>query len=263
MNLQVCPLASGSSGNAIYVSCGKHSILIDCGISGVQLEKNLKSIGANCRDLDGIILTHEHSDHSKGVGILSRRFSLPVYTRPGTWLAGEKTLGPIAGKLERELENGLTFGQMEIEYFDLPHDAQEHVGLQIHWRGKKVLIATDLGQPTARLKKYLPEADIIVIEANHDLSMLENGRYPRYLKNRIASNHGHLSNDTCGELLAESLTERPVKIYLAHLSSENNDPQVARLTVENCLEYEGISLGEHIQLSVARRDCASEIFELS
>ncbi len=263
MKLKVCPLASGSSGNAIYIGDEKNGFLIDSGLSGSELERRLQSIDCRCEDLDGIILTHEHIDHARGVGVLSRRFSLPVYTRPGTWYAGEKILGPINSGLQRELVNGLSFGQFDVEYFNLPHDAQEHVGLNIHWQGRRVIVATDLGEPTTELREFLPKADIIVLEANHDIAMLENGPYPGYLKKRIAGSRGHLSNDVCGELLADSLGEKPTKVFLAHLSRENNAPQVARLTIENYLQYRGVQSDAEIQISVAKRDCASDIFEVS
>lgn len=262
MELTICPLASGSSGNALYIGDDRAGLLLDCGLSGRELERRLHSIGKNPSHIKGIILTHEHRDHAHGAGILARRWSLPLYTRPGTWEGAEEILGPIPLELIRELEPGLTIGQIELDTFPLPHDAREPVGIVMHWRGRQIVVATDLGHSTSRVEQCLKEADVMILEANHDRSMLENGPYPPSLKRRIRGERGHLSNDDCGELLAGVLRDASPFIYLAHLSKENNSPQVAWATVANILRQRGIEM-EARSLMVAEREKASPITQIT
>lgn len=260
MSLTVCPLASGSSGNAIYIGDEKNKILIDCGLSGKKTEELLRSRGTSCSELDGIIVTHEHSDHIRGAGILARRWKLPIFTRPGTWGAGSQVLDSVPSKQQKLLLSGLTFGKLELDYFHLSHDACEPVGLLIRWGKKQVALVTDLGETTPQLEKKIYGSDILIVEANHDPDMLATGPYPYFLKERVKGPSGHLSNDGCGLLLSRVLNEKPVQVYLAHLSQENNDPQIARLTVENFLRSKGRDSG--IEIEVASRYCASIPFKL-
>ncbi len=255
MSLTICPLASGSSGNAIYIGDDKNRILIDCGLSGKRIEKLLQSRDIACPDLDGIILTHEHTDHIKGAGVMARRWGLPVYTRPGTWSAGEEILENIPSAQQKLLLSGLSFGRLEIDFFPISHDAREPVGLLVRRGSKQVALVTDLGESSVGLEGKIYGSDALIIEANHDPDMLATGPYPFFLQQRIKSSRGHLSNDDCGFLLSRVLNSQQVQVYLAHLSQDNNEPSIARITVENILREQGVDAG--VDLHVAERNCAS------
>lgn len=262
MGFKFIPLASGSSGNAIYIGGHNSGLLVDCGLSGRETKNRLESLGVDIRKLSGIILTHEHIDHIKGAGVICRRFGTPIYSLKETFEAGAERLGSLDKTLKRELPPKINLDGIEVEFFPLPHDAAAHIGLQLSYNQQKIIIATDLGHANGELKARLPQADIILIEANHDRDMLDNGPYPLALKKRILSKQGHLSNDDCGELLAEVLQQKPTQVYLGHLSAENNNPQIAQITVENILKAKGILSENLIRLEVAQRSCNSSAFSL-
>ncbi len=263
MGLKICPLASGSSGNSIYIGHGKKGFLVDCGLSGRSIERRLQILGLSPDDISGIIITHEHQDHIKGAGILSRRWSLPVYTMPGTWAAGCRELNSVPPDLQRDLSGGFSLGAMDIAHFPLSHDAQEPVGLVISWKKRRVVIATDLGETNTEHEKIMEGANVIILEANHDRDMLANGPYPWYLKKRIKSPLGHLSNDDCGNFLSQILNDHPTAVFLAHLSQENNYPELARITVENLLKEKGVYPAPNLHLNVIERNCVSQPYELT
>ena len=225
-SLAVCTLASGSKGNATYISDGETSILIDAGLSGIELQRRLASRDLSPENLDAIIVTHEHSDHVRGVGILSRRYKLPVYINPKTHRAS-----PRIGKLHetRPFECGTTFhvNKMAIHPFAISHDAENPAGFTIGQNGTTVGIATDLGIATAMVRQHLKRCALLILEANHDLTMLETGPYPWPLKQRIRGRTGHLSNPDSKKLLKE-LQHRGLRhVILGHLSEINNTPQKA------------------------------------
>jgi phosphoribosyl 1,2-cyclic phosphodiesterase len=225
-NLAVCNLASGSKGNATYISDGQTSILIDAGLSGIELERRLTSRNLAPEKLDAIVVTHEHSDHVKGAGILSRRFKLPVYINHKT----EKAC-PGLGNLHeiRAFECGATFniGQLRIHPFSISHDAEDPAGFTIGQNGTTMAIATDLGIATGMVKEHLKGCSLLVLEANHDPLMLEHGPYPWPLKQRIQGRSGHLSNSDSKKLLQELQHDNLQHVILAHLSEINNTPQKA------------------------------------
>jgi phosphoribosyl 1,2-cyclic phosphodiesterase len=225
-SLAVCTLASGSKGNATYISDGETSILIDAGLSGIELQRRLASRDLCPENLDAIIVTHEHSDHVRGVGILSRRYKLPVYINPKTHRAS-----PRIGKLHetRPFECGTTFhvNKMAIHPFAISHDAQNPAGFTIGQNGTTMGIATDLGIATAMVRQHLKRCALLILEANHDPTMLETGPYPWPLKQRIRGRTGHLSNPDSKKLLKE-LQHRGLRhVILGHLSEINNSPQKA------------------------------------
>ena len=225
-NLSICMLASGSKGNTAYISDGKTSILIDAGLSGIELQRRLASRGLATEDLDGIIVTHEHNDHIKGVGILSRRFKLPVYINQKTEKAA-----PQLGRLHeiRSYECGTTFkiSNLVVHPFSISHDAEDPAGFTIGQNGTYLAIATDMGMATAMVKEHLKHCTLLVLEANHDTKMLESGPYPWPLKQRIQSRVGHLSNAESKRLLNELQHDNLQHVILAHLSEINNTPQKA------------------------------------
>jgi len=263
MSIKFCTIASGSSGNSAFVSAGKNKILIDAGLSGRALEELLLSAGIKAGELSGIFITHEHGDHVKGAGVLSRRFNIPVYMTAGTKAGAE--LGKIAPHnlfLVREYIP-IFFEDMEITPFGVAHDANEPVGYTIKTDKHKVAIATDLGHICGNVIKYFADADIMLIEANHDVEMLRNGPYPVHLKQRILSSIGHLSNVSCGTFLAQSYSLKTKHIFLGHLSQENNRPAIAYETVKNILLANKVKIGSEVGLYLADRSRPSPMIVLS
>ncbi len=225
-NLAVCTLASGSKGNATYISDGQTSILVDAGLSGVELERRLAARGLAPQNLDAIIVSHEHADHIKGVGILSRRYHLPVYINQKTVQAS-----PQLGRLHelRLFECGRTFNirRLSVHPFSISHDAEDPAGFTIGQNGITIGIATDLGVATTMVKEHLKRCALLILEANHDPQMLETGPYPWPLKQRIKSRVGHLSNQESKTLLEQLQHEQLQHVILAHLSENNNTPEKA------------------------------------
>jgi phosphoribosyl 1,2-cyclic phosphodiesterase len=225
-NLAVCILASGSKGNSIYISDGNTAILIDAGLSGAEIERRLHSRALSAKNLDAILVSHEHTDHIQAVGILSRRYQLPVYISPRT-----KKAFPRLGKVHdlRTFECGATFqiNNMTIHPFSISHDAEDPVGFTIGQNGTIIGIATDLGIATAMVKQHLKNCSLLIIEFNHDPVMLEQGPYPWPIKQRIKSRTGHLSNVESKKLLEELQHDNLKHVILAHLSDTNNTPQKA------------------------------------
>lgn len=248
--IQFMSLVSGSSGNSSLISDGKTTLLIDCGISGIKLTERLSEAGFSPSDISGLLITHEHSDHTCGVGVVARRFGIPLY-------ATEKTFAAMKpGKVNHELLNnicaGKTFsiGNIEIHPFSIPHDAADPVGYSFYTDSGKYTLATDMGFMPDTLFNELKGSRQIILESNHDIEMLRFGAYPYYLKQRILSESGHMSNELSAKVsvrLADCGTE---SIMLAHLSRENNTPEIAELTTHNALCSEGFS---NVNLSVASR----------
>jgi len=234
--LAVCVLASGSKGNAIFVSNGETAILVDAGLSGIEIERRLESKNLNPRMLDAIFVSHEHSDHIQGVGVLSRRFHLPVYITPKTMEAAANQLGRI--KNVRFFECGVSFmvGSLTIHPFSISHDAVDPAGFTISHADRKIGIATDLGIGTAVVKEHLKLCDVLILEANHDPAMLAEGPYPWPIKQRIKGRTGHLSNEDAYKLLNEIGHRNLKHVILAHLSEINNTPQHALKAVDRKLD---------------------------
>lgn len=233
--MELCSIASGSSGNCIYMGTEHRHILIDAGISGKRIEEGLNGLGLKTSEMQGILVTHEHIDHVAGLGVLARRYGIPIYATAGTIAAVRQmsSVGKIDEQLFRviEAEKAFFVGDMKIEPIAISHDAAEPVAYQIGHGKKRAAVITDLGFYDAQIVKKLQKIDALVLEANHDVRMLELGPYPYSLKQRILSNRGHLSNENCGRLLGELLHDHFKAVVLAHLSKENNYPQLAYETV--------------------------------
>ncbi|MEJ2655673.1 MAG: MBL fold metallo-hydrolase [Desulfobacterales bacterium] len=234
-NLSVCILASGSKGNAVFVSSGAASIIIDAGLSGVEIERRLKTRGLDPRNLDAILVSHEHSDHIQGVGVLSRRYKLPVYISTKTQNAAAAQLGDLYDTKYFECGSTFTICNLTVHPFSISHDAVDPCGFTIHQNGTKIGIATDLGIATAMVKEHLKECALLILEANHDEEMLINGPYPWPIKQRIKSRSGHLSNAASGILLNELQHDCLKHVMLAHLSETNNTPQKAVIEISRAL----------------------------
>ena len=236
--MRFCSIASGSSGNCIYVGSDNTHVLVDIGISGKKMETGLNSLELTGRDLDGILITHEHSDHIKGLGVISRKYGIPIYATAGTVDAMVRT--NALGKI--------------------PEDAAQPVGYRLEHEGHSVGIATDLGKYNDYIIENLQGLDALLLEANHDIRMLQVGKYPYYLKQRILGDRGHLSNENAGRLLCRLLHDNLKAIFLGHLSRENNYEELAYETV--CSE---VTLGDNpykskdFRIQVAKRDFVSDV----
>lgn len=243
-------LASGSTGNAIFVESGEHSFLVDAGLSGKQMEGLFQGIERKMSDLTGILVTHEHSDHIKGVGIVARKYKLPIYANVKTWTAMNHLIGeiPTEQKFQFDMETVKTFGNLSIESFGVSHDAAEPMFYVFHEGEKKLVLITDTGYVSDRMKGIISNADSYVFESNHDVQMLRMGKYPWNIKRRILSDVGHVCNEDAAIAMSEVIGDRTKHIYLAHLSLDNNMKDLARMSVGQTLESRGIGLGEQVNL---------------
>ena len=261
--MRFSPLYSGSSGNSSVVSAGGTNILVDAGMTGKAIETALSAVGMTPRELSAIVVTHEHIDHIRGVGILSRRYGIPVYANEGTWKAMAEQVGGLSLGSVRTFITGQDFyiGDVNITPFATSHDAAEPVGYAFFNKGANLIYMTETGCVSERLREIASGADLLFIESNHDVGMLKNGPYPYQLKKRILSDKGHLSNDACGSLLVKLYSCGVRRAILAHLSRENNTEQLALATVGSALAADGVDKKDYF-LTVAHRDRVTGIFEL-
>ncbi len=231
----LCPLASGSKGNAIFVSTPDTAVLVDAGLSGIEIQRRMAAVGRTPDDLKAIIITHEHTDHVKGAGVLSRRFNIPVYVTSDTFNAC-KGLGKIDQINFFECGSAFDIGSLAVNPFSISHDACDPAGLTLKHQGKKIGIATDLGIVTNLVRTHLSRANALYIEANHDPDMLMTGPYPWHLKQRIQSRTGHISNQNARDLVAQICHKDLDHVVLAHLSEENNCPEKAAIEISKNLD---------------------------
>ena len=265
MKLTFCPLFSGSSGNAIYVSAGDTRLLIDAGMPGKAIENALRAIDVLPETLSGICVTHEHTDHTKGVGILSRKYHVPVYANQRTFEAMAKTVGEIPKWDRRYFETGEDFyiGDLALHPFPISHDAAEPVGYRMYAGGASVAVATDMGKMTKQIFNALSGTQVMVLESNYDPELLmQNPHYSLYLKQRIRSTHGHLSNEDSARCLLALYETGLQHVLLGHLSAENNTPELALSTAVERLSREGVAVNEEITVDIAWRDRVSRMFIL-
>ena len=265
MELRFSPLFSGSSGNATYVGCDDANMLVDAGLSGSRVTQELSRIGISPACLDAILVTHEHIDHIKGIGILSRKYDLPVYATEGTWRAMMDKIGNVQEKNIRifEPEQDFFIGSIDVTPFSTPHDAAQPVGYTFEVSGAKLAIATDLGCVRDGWLKHILGSDAVILESNFDPDMLQTGPYPYELKRRIMGRHGHLSNDDAGEVAAELVRHGAKQIILGHLSKENNYPELALKCCELALREAGLTPYEDFHVIVASRDGCTGMFSVS
>ena len=233
--MELCSIASGSSGNCICVGTGNSHLLVDAGISGKRIEAGLNSVGLKTKEMEAILVTHEHIDHIAGLGVLARRYGLPIYGTQGTLEAvmSVKSVGKIDESLLHPIVPEWKFqvGDMTVHPISVSHDAAEPVAYMIEKDGHKAGVITDLGMYDDDLVEKLQEMDLLLLEANHDEGMLQCGSYPYSLKQRILSDRGHLSNVCSGRLLGRLLHDRFHAVILGHLSEENNLAELAYETV--------------------------------
>ena len=265
--MRLCSIASGSSGNCIYVGSDSTHLLVDTGISKKRIEESLAELEVKGEELNGILITHEHSDHIQGLGVFCRKYEVPIYATRGT-IAGIcacKTLGKMPDGLFHEIASDETFdiGDLTVKPFSISHDANEPTGFRIEKEKKAVAVATDLGIYDDYIVENLKGLDAVVLEANHDIHMLEVGPYPYPLKRRVLGDHGHLSNELSGRLLCSILHDKMKYIMLGHLSRENNFPELAYETVKLEVTMSNAPYdGNDIPLMVADRDKMSKILSI-
>jgi len=225
--MKFCVLGSGSRGNATYLESGGTAILIDAGMSGKELEKRLASIGVALSAIDAVLVTHEHNDHVQSVGVLSRRARIPVYANPATFSAASKTINRLFSYEEFETGSSFCLRNLEIHPFSVSHDTEDPVGFRISDGTVSFGYCTDTGKVSRLMLHRLASCQALVLESNHDIAMLQNGNYPPYLKQRIRSSHGHLDNVESADFLGRLAHEKLQHVVLAHLSEENNLPEIA------------------------------------
>ena len=265
--MRMVSIASGSSGNCIYIGSDSTHILVDAGISNKRIEQGLNEIGVKGEELNGILITHEHSDHIKGLGVLSRKYGIPVYSTKETLdeLGSMKSMGSYPEGIFHPICHDVDFfvGDLEIKPFKIDHDAANPVAYRIQNGKKSVAVATDMGHYSQYIIDHLQGLDAILLEANHDVKMLEAGPYPYYLKRRILGDYGHLSNENAGRLLSCILHDKLQHIFLGHLSKENNYEELAYETVRLEITEGDTPYGAgDFPITVAKRDAMSPIVTL-
>jgi len=234
--VSICMLGSGSKGNAIYISSGATQILIDAGFSGTEIERRFKARGLAPDQLDAIVVSHEHHDHLNGVGVLARRYDLPVYMSAKTQAEAGPRMGRIKTIAHFACGTDFSVNDVTIHPFSTSHDACDPAGFTFRIDGRKIGIATDLGMATQLVKTHLNDCSCLVLEANHDTRMLEEGPYPWPIKQRIKGRTGHLSNEASKTLLMDILHNDLAHVILAHISETNNSPDKALSTVGERLD---------------------------
>lgn len=263
--MKFCSLYSGSSGNSIFIASDNAKVLIDAGLAGKKIDEALKHIGEEASSIDGIFITHEHIDHIKGVGVLSRKYDIPIYANDNTWAVMEKNIGKIKEHNIRIMDrrSSITINDLEIRSFNIPHDAIAPVGYTVSYAGKNASVVTDFGVFTEEIRDNIIDSDIILLESNHDVNMLRMGPYPYKLKLRVLGENGHLSNEDCGSAIVSLLkNDKKKQIVLGHLSGTNNHPDLAYQTVVDVLSANGIRPGDDVTLQLASRHNPSEIILL-
>ncbi len=259
--MKISILASGSSGNCIYLGSDDTSILIDIGISAKRTQENLIKIGISPENLDAIIITHEHTDHIKGLSVFTRRWHTPVYMTEATYSEVAYRVLPKKIPKVNYITCGESFniGDLELLPFNTPHDAIDPCGYIINNDGLSVGIATDLGQMTHLVRERLRGCSALILEANHDLDMLLNGIYPWYLKQRVKGRNGHLSNEAMGDALKELAHKDLQAVFLAHISKENNNPKLAQKQAELALKASGFN---NVKVFITYQNKITPILEL-
>lgn len=265
--MRLCSIASGSSGNCIYVGSDATHLLIDAGISGKRIEEGTAALGLNLTQIDAIFVTHEHADHISGLGVLARKYGIPIYATPGTIQAIKQnsSLGKIDDALFHSIhaDERCTLKDMALYPIQTSHDAAQPVAYRISHDKKKIGIITDLGCYNDYTVACLQDLNVLYLEANHDVHMLQAGSYPYYLKQRILSDKGHLSNEASGKLLSRLLNDNMRAIMLGHLSKDNNLPELAYETVKvEIMMSDTAYQADDFPIYIAKRSEISQMIEI-
>ncbi|MCQ4636885.1 MBL fold metallo-hydrolase [Anaerovorax odorimutans] len=264
MALNFCSFASGSSGNCYMVRHDDTVILVDVGISGKRIFEGLEQAGAEPEQVRAVLITHEHIDHVKSLPIVTKKAcNAKAYANEATW-------SNIERKVAEDKKAFFTTGEdfyiedILIRPFSIPHDAAEPVGFSLYAEGRQISILTDAGCITEEIFDEIVDADLLVLEANHEVEVLKMCGYPYQTKRRILGDHGHLSNVTAGKCICKlmEVKDKARRVLLGHLSHQNNEPELAKMTITNILQEEDIYIGDRLQMEVMLRDCVSAVYEV-
>lgn len=263
-DLKISILASGSSGNAIYLESSKTKLLVDSGLSGKKIAELMSQINRDPKELDAILVTHEHSDHIQGVGVMSRRYDLDIYANDKTWQAMGSKIGKIKNEHKFLFDKNIlkSIGDIDVLSFPVSHDAIDPQFYAFQKNNKQFVILTDTGYVNDQMRSSLKNADAYLIESNHDVSMLRMGPYPWSLKQRILSDKGHLSNDDGALALVDLLGNKTKRVYLGHLSKENNMKEIARDTFKDTLLKKDLAVQKDFFLYDTDPEEAQKLFRL-
>ena len=261
--LEFCSLYSGSSGNCLFINSNNTKILIDSGTSCKKICEGLSMINSSIDKIDAILVTHEHSDHVQSLGMISKKYDIPVYANMETWNAMEKQKEKIDKKNINIFENNKDFilNDLTIHPFSIPHDAANPCGFNIHNGKRKLSIATDIGHINDNILQNLENSSFVLLEANYDSEILKVSKYPYHLKQRISGMNGHLSNSTAGKTIANLMKKELKEVMLGHLSKENNFPELAYQTVVEEIMNNNVDINT-IKLGVANRNSPSKIIKI-
>jgi len=262
--LKYCSIGSGSSGNCHVVTYKDTGILVDAGLAGKTITSGIQQADFDIEKIRGIFITHEHSDHIKGAGIMSRKLDIPIYANLKTWCSMKDKIGNIKEENMVVFDNDKTYvlGDLKIRPFSIPHDSEDAVGYNIYSEKEKMSIATDIGYITENIRKNVKGSKLVVLESNYDPNMLMMGSYSYALKKRVMSEGGHLSNEEAASFCIELVEGGTESILLAHLSKENNFPELAYATSKNVLTKNNMIIGKDLILDVLSRDKVSKVYEL-
>ena len=263
-DFKISVLASGSSGNCLYVETGKKKLLVDAGLSGKKITTLLGQIDRKPEDLDGILVTHEHRDHIHGVGVLARKYKLDIFANEKTWQAMEPLIGDVHLEQKNIFNMGqvMTLGDLDIESFGVSHDAAEPQFYQFHKDNKSFVVLTDTGYCSDRVRGIIKNADGYLMESNHDLGMLRMGSYPWSTKQRILSDKGHLSNEDGALVATDVIGDKTKRIYLGHLSRENNLKEIAHMTMTDALIKHDVDVYKQVKVLDTDPDKACDLFAI-
>ncbi|KXZ40727.1 Phosphoribosyl 1,2-cyclic phosphodiesterase [Alkalithermobacter thermoalcaliphilus JW-YL-7 = DSM 7308] len=260
--LKYTSIASSSSGNCHYIGYKEKGILVDAGLSGKKIKEGLDKFDIKIENIVAILISHEHTDHIKGAGILSRRYDIPIYANQKTFDAMKEKIGCIHEKNIKIFQTDKKFeiDDIQITPFSIHHDAKDPVAFTFDTGNTKISIATDLGYVCENIKKNVCSSKLVVLESNHDVEMVKMGPYPYSLKKRVLSKKGHLSNEDAGKFALDLVKTGTEKILLAHLSKENNFPDLAFETVNSILKMNNIQVGKDVNLKVLDKDISSNLY---
>lgn len=254
--IEICSLYSGSSGNCIYVGDDSTAVLIDAGVSGKAIIDALKSKDKDFSKIKALLVTHEHTDHIKSAGVVSRKLDIPIYANEATWESMRSSVGKLpTEKIKIFEKNGYTdIGTLCLHGFSIPHDAADPMGYTVMSGDHRVTVATDIGHMDDELFDEIAGSSAVLLESNHDIETLKVGAYPYYLKQRILGAYGHLCNDVAAETVLRLIKKGTTRFVMGHLSKENNHPDLVYMTSKAILAKNGIDIKKDIYFDVARRD---------
>ena len=266
--LKFISFGSGSNGNCYYLETAQDALLVDIGVGVRGLKKDCRDYGVSLSKIHHVLITHDHADHIKSVGSFSFDYQVPVYATREVHAGINRNYcvtKKIAPDMAHVLEKGRSeqIGDFLVTPFEVPHDSTDNVGYFIEAGGTNLCVITDAGYVTDEMKTFIRRAHHLVIEANHDIEMVQSGPYPQFLKDRILSDTGHLNNRDCGIAVAENMSEHLRHVWLCHLSEENNHPELARKTFESVLRSYGIIVGTDLQMEVLKRTTPTGPYELT